>query len=80
MTLHKFAFPTQIHFGPGASALVAEHLKSNGVSRPLVVTDRALGELPIFKDFMAAYPNITIKDSVYVDADIPLKVETASAA
>jgi multiple sugar transport system substrate-binding protein len=34
----------------------------------------------IFKDFMAANPNITIKDSVYVDADIPLKVETASAA
>ncbi|HTZ00364.1 MAG TPA: extracellular solute-binding protein [Rhodocyclaceae bacterium] len=34
----------------------------------------------IFKDFMAAYPYITIKDSVYVDADIPLKVETASAA
>ena len=25
-------------------------------------------------------PDITIKDSVYVDADIPLKVETASAA
>lgn len=34
----------------------------------------------IFKDFMAANPNITIKDEVYVDADIPLKVETASAA
>jgi multiple sugar transport system substrate-binding protein len=34
----------------------------------------------IFKDFMAANPNITIKDEVYVDADIPLKVETASQA
>src|SRR5689334_6729607 len=34
----------------------------------------------IFKDFMAANPNIVIKDEVYVDADIPLKVETASAA
>jgi multiple sugar transport system substrate-binding protein len=34
----------------------------------------------IFKDFMAANPNITIKDSLFVDADIPLKVETASAA
>ena len=34
----------------------------------------------IFKDFMAANSNITIKDEVYVDADIPLKVETASAA
>jgi multiple sugar transport system substrate-binding protein len=34
----------------------------------------------ILADFMAANPNITIKDSVYVDADIPLKVETASTA
>src|SRR5262245_44156984 len=34
----------------------------------------------IFKDFMAANPDITIQDSVYVDADIPLKVETASTA
>ena len=34
----------------------------------------------IFADFMAANPDIIIKDEVYVDADIPLKVETASAA
>jgi multiple sugar transport system substrate-binding protein len=34
----------------------------------------------IFKDFMAANPDITIKDEVYVDADIPLKVETATTA
>jgi len=34
----------------------------------------------IFKDFMAANPDITVKDEVYVDSDIPLKVETASAA
>jgi len=34
----------------------------------------------IFADFMKANPDITIKDQVQVDADIPLKVETASAA
>jgi multiple sugar transport system substrate-binding protein len=34
----------------------------------------------IFADFMKANPDITIKDQVFVDADIPLKVETASAA
>jgi len=34
----------------------------------------------IFADFMAANPDITIKDEVYVDSDIPLKVETASTA
>jgi len=34
----------------------------------------------ILADFMTANPDITIKDSVYVDADIPLKVETATTA
>ncbi len=34
----------------------------------------------VFKDFMAANPDIIIKDEVYVDADIPLKVETASTS
>lgn len=34
----------------------------------------------IFADFMKANPDIVIKDQVFVDADIPLKVETASAA
>jgi multiple sugar transport system substrate-binding protein len=34
----------------------------------------------ILDDFMAANPNITIKDEVYVDADIPLKLETAVTA
>jgi len=34
----------------------------------------------ILADFMAANPDITINDSVYVDADIPLKVETATTA
>jgi multiple sugar transport system substrate-binding protein len=34
----------------------------------------------IIADFMAANPDIIIKDEVYVDADIPLKVETSSAA
>jgi ABC-type glycerol-3-phosphate transport system substrate-binding protein len=34
----------------------------------------------IFADFMKANPDIIVKDQVFVDADIPLKVETASAA
>jgi len=34
----------------------------------------------ILDDFMAANPDIIIKDEVYVDADIPLKLETAVTA
>ena len=51
MTVHKFAFPTTIHFGPGASNLVADHLRSVGVERPLIVTDKALAALPVAATF-----------------------------
>jgi len=47
----RFSFPTAIHFGPGARKLVAEHLKQQGLKRPLIVTDRGLGTLPILHDF-----------------------------
>ena len=45
--IHRFSFPTTIHFGPGARRLVAEHLKAQGVRRPLVVTDRGIAALPL---------------------------------
>ena len=47
MAIHRFAFPTTIHFGPGARKLVGEHLRSQGVKRPLVVTDKGLAALPL---------------------------------
>ena len=54
MTLSRFSFPTTIHFGPGARKLVAEHLKQNGVKRPLIVTDKGLAQLAILKDFASS--------------------------
>jgi alcohol dehydrogenase class IV len=50
--IHRFAFPTTIHFGPGARKLVAAHLRDNGCKRPLVVTDRGLAALPLFRQFL----------------------------
>ena len=51
MNIQKFAFPTTIHFGAGASNLVADHLRSVGVERPLIVTDKALAALPVATTF-----------------------------
>jgi len=51
-TIHRFAFPTTIHFGPGARKLVAGHLRDAGKARPLVVTDRGLAALPMLKSFV----------------------------
>ncbi len=51
MAITKFAFPTTIHFGAGARKLVGPHLLEQGLKRPLIVTDRALGALPVLADF-----------------------------
>ena len=51
-TIHGFAFPTSIRFGPGARREVAAQLASNGRSRPLIVTDRGLAALPVFERFL----------------------------
>ncbi|HSC99777.1 MAG TPA: iron-containing alcohol dehydrogenase [Casimicrobiaceae bacterium] len=50
-SLHRFAFPTSVLFGPGARKEVAGHLAAAGRERPLVVTDRGLASLPVFEQF-----------------------------
>src|SRR5205814_4675685 len=51
MTIHRFSFPTTIHFGAGARTLVAGHLRDAGCRRPLIVTDKALAALPVLTEF-----------------------------
>ena len=58
--IHRFAFPTTIHFGAGARALVAEHLKAQGIKRPLIVTDRGIAPLPMLKGFIADLPGLDV--------------------
>lgn len=54
MTIHRFSFPTEIHFGAGARNLVGDHLRSRGLQRPLIVTDRGLAALPMLGEFRSA--------------------------
>jgi len=54
MGIARFSFPTTIHFGSGARQLVAEHLKAEGLSRPLIVTDRGIAALPLYQELSAA--------------------------
>ena len=63
MAITQFAFPTSIHFGPGARTHVARHLREHGVKRPLIVTDRGLASLLILKDFSASLEGLAA--SVY---------------
>src|SRR5436190_20786990 len=61
MTIEKFSFPTTIHFGAGARSLVAKHLKDQGLKRPLIVTDKGLGTLPILHDFAESLDGLDVK-------------------
>jgi alcohol dehydrogenase class IV len=65
MTIHRFAFPTAIHFGPGAAQGVGLHLAELGKRRPLVVTDRALAKLPVTARFVAALAAAGLDVAVY---------------
>ena len=56
--INKFAFPTAILFGDGASRQVASHLIDAGRTRPLVVTDRGLAGLPVFARFVAGLAGV----------------------
>lgn len=51
MSITGFSFPTTIRFGAGARKGVGEHLLGQGLQRPLIVTDRALGALPVLAEF-----------------------------
>ncbi|MEO1271337.1 MAG: iron-containing alcohol dehydrogenase [Myxococcota bacterium] len=50
MTIHTYAFPTTIHFGPGARHRLPAVLDSAHASRPLIVTDEGVAALPLFAD------------------------------
>jgi alcohol dehydrogenase class IV len=43
----NWSYPTAIRFGVGRIAELADHCRSAGISRPLLVTDKALASLPI---------------------------------
>jgi alcohol dehydrogenase class IV len=60
MSIARFAFPTEIHFGPGARKLVAGHLREAGCRRPLIVTDRALAALPVLAEFRSHLPDLQV--------------------
>jgi len=60
MGIHRFSFPTTIHFGPGARKLVADHLLSQGLRRPLLVTDRGIAALPLLPSFLSELSGLQV--------------------
>jgi alcohol dehydrogenase class IV len=48
----QFNFPTKIRFGAGVVAELPAYLKENNLSKPLVVTDPNVANLPFFKQII----------------------------
>jgi alcohol dehydrogenase class IV len=63
--VRQYNFPTTIRFGAGASEELGPHLKSAGFSRPLVVTDPNVRDLPFFKKILADLERLGLKPDVF---------------
>ena len=60
MTIHRFAFPTAIHFGPGARREAAAYLMAQGCRRPLIVTDQGIAALPLLAEFKSTLAGLAL--------------------
>ncbi len=61
MTTHRFAFPTAIHFGPGARREAAPYLSAQGCARPLIVTDKGIAALPLLAEFKSTLRGLAVE-------------------
>ena len=68
MIFHSFRFPTDIKFGPNSIKEVPTLLKSRGIQKPLVVTDKQLKDLPFFSDFENDLRQYGFSVTVYAEA------------
>lgn len=48
--MYRFGFPTLIQFGAGVRKEMPGFLKSKNIKRPLLVTDKGIGDLPICRE------------------------------
>jgi hypothetical protein len=79
--IHRFSFPTAIHFGLGARRLIGEYLRNADCRRPLVVTDRGIAALPLLGEFTGLLAGLQV--SVYSGAwgnPVPSQVAAGVAA
>jgi alcohol dehydrogenase class IV len=81
MPITRFAFPTAIHFGPGARKLVAQHLLDAGCKRPLIVTDRGVSALPVLAEFRShlAPLDATVFDGIHGNPTCAMVMAGAAA-
>lgn len=71
--VRQFNFPTIIRYGSGALFEVADHLKTDGIHRPLVVTESECAAQNFFEDLISDLNIKGIKAEVFQDVRNPLQ-------
>jgi alcohol dehydrogenase len=61
----NFNFPTAVKFGAGRVKELAELCKANGMSRPLLVTDKGLASMPMVSDILADLKKAGLKADMF---------------
>ncbi len=65
----NWSYPTSIRFGAGRISEIAEACKTTGISKPLLVTDRGLANLPITQDTLALLDQAGLGRALFADVD-----------
>ncbi|GHE06003.1 alcohol dehydrogenase [Defluviimonas sp. 20V17] len=65
----NWSYPTAVKFGPGRIAELAQHCKAAGITRPLLVTDRALSALPITARALEILDEAGLGHAVFAEVD-----------
>ena len=65
--IYQYNFPTTIRFGAGSSNELADYLVKNNLSRPLIVTDPTVAQLPFFKKIVESVTRKNISIEVFYD-------------
>lgn len=63
--IYQYNFPTTIRFGTGSSNELPDYLVKNSLSRPLVVTDLTVAQLPFFKKIVESLKAKNISVEVF---------------
>ncbi|MFQ5564961.1 MAG: iron-containing alcohol dehydrogenase [Paracoccaceae bacterium] len=63
----NWSYPTSIRFGAGRISELPEAVRAAGIARPLLVTDRALAELPIARNALDLLDGAGLKPGLFAD-------------
>jgi alcohol dehydrogenase class IV len=65
--IYQYNFPTTILFGPGSSKGLGDYLVKNKLSNPLIVTDRNVSGLDVFKAIIRSLEKKNISAEIFSD-------------